>query len=219
MRTITFVNQSTVVTKADAQAAVAALQTQVTRDFLPAWGITATLALGDANAHGEKIFILDTSDQAGALGYHKVDKFLSPVGFVFAKTTQDDGETWQSCASHELLEQLADPWVFSTVLALWRGNITLLALEVCDPVESDVYKIDGVEMSNFVLPNWFEKQGQSPVDFLRKLRAPLTLTSGGYQSWTRNLLNWQQTSAPEHSHIHGDFSRPTRRRMSHSNRI
>ena len=84
------INSSTVLTDDDVLGAVAALQTQVHRDFAPAWGIDAEVV---GVAKGKKppvgswwLAVLDDSDQAGALGYHDVTNEGLPLGKVFAGT-------------------------------------------------------------------------------------------------------------------------------------
>ena len=67
---IAVINASTVLTDQEIQAALPALQTQVHRDFAPAWGIDADLNLvpkGQKPAPGAWwLVILDNSDSAGA---------------------------------------------------------------------------------------------------------------------------------------------------------
>lgn len=215
MRQITIVNQSPLVSPADLAVAVAALQIQVTRDFAPAWGISAQLqASTDPKAPGEKIFLLDTSDQVGALGYHELGADHAPVGFVFVKTTIDAGDHWQATLSHELLEQLLDPDANAAAIVVWKGRQTAMAYEACDAVENDEYLLSGVPVSNFLLPGWFAPGFRGPVDFMGTLRAPLTLSHGGYVAYTRDLRTWQQTFAghcPEHQRKTEPFSRRHRR--------
>jgi hypothetical protein len=52
-----------------------------------------------------------------------------------------------------------------------------------DPVEEDTFLVDGVQMSNFVHPSWFEPFKHPPgtkFDHLGLLKAPFTMTKGGY---------------------------------------
>lgn len=67
-----------VITDNDVKKVVPALQTQVSRDFAPAWGIDADLVFVPK---GKKppakywwLVMLDNSDQAGALGYHDLTR-------------------------------------------------------------------------------------------------------------------------------------------------
>lgn len=223
MRTITIVNQSSVVSGADFASAVAACQRQVNEHFGPAWGglsaqLIAATAVSPQAPHdvaGECIYVLDDSDQQGALGYHALTPGDAPIGYCFAKTSLDAGDPWQTTLSHELLEQMADPYIDTCVevelpqagsrggvFGLFghrQGQLALVMYEVADPVENDTYSIDGVPMSNFVLPAWFQSPNTpgvaGPFDYLGKLTAPLTLTPGGYISYATRLGAWQQLNA------------------------
>lgn len=204
MRTIVVINQSTVVPQPEFEAAVVAVQKQILEHFAPSWaGLSAELCIeagqpGTPQAPGaETIYVLDDSDQQDALGYHEIARGDVPVGFVFAKTSKDAGDPWQTTLSHEVLEQLADPFTSTCAVVPFQGRPAAIEYEVADPVENDTYLIDGVPVSNFVLPAWFQDPSvaKGPFDYLRKLTAPLTLTPGGYVAYTRNLRSWQEVDA------------------------
>ncbi len=219
MRTIAVVNQSSLVTPAALAQAVRALQLQVTAHFAPVWGLLCTLFAAAAPQPGqESIYLLDNTDQADALGYHTADpKADQPVGYVFVKTTLDAGDAWTATLSHELLEQLADPWVCNTAIAPWQGRQAALAWEVADPVENDEYVINGVRVSNFILPGWFDPQlaAGTHVDYMNTLAGrPLTMSPGGYVAYTTDLTSWQQSFAercPAHQRVLQRYSRRHRR--------
>jgi hypothetical protein len=200
MITIAIVNESTVVADADMPAVVAALQKQVEEHFWPAWGLDAELTFAPKSAARPpgawRLVILDDSDQADALGYHETTEAGLPLGKVFARTTMQDGGSWTVTASHELLEMLADPEINLSVF-VQDGEATgkLYAYEVCDAVEEASYVIDGVQVSDFVLPSYFEPgipafagtgsgaRPAAPFDFLKRLAKPLpALLPGGYLS-------------------------------------
>src|SRR5579884_2751040 len=191
MIAVAVINESTAVTDADMPAVVAALQKQVSSEFAAAWGIDAALHWIPKEIQPNQAFwqlvILDDSDQADALGYHETTADGLPLGKVFARTTLQDGGQWSVTASHELLEMLADPEInLSVFVQDGATSGRLYAYEVCDPVENDVYLIDGIAVSDFVLPSWFEPATAgvtppAPFDFLKQLRAPLpALLPGGY---------------------------------------
>ena len=201
---VAVINASTVVADADVQAAVPALQTQVSRDFASAWGIDAELSFVPSGATPPAgiwwLTILDNSDQAGALGYHDVTPDGLPLGKVFAGTDLQSGSSWTVTASHELLEMLADPEINLTVFAQADNTSgRLYAYEVCDACEADSlgYSINGTLVSDFVFPAWFETSraaSSAQFDFGKKITAPLQLLAGGYigvfdvtsgQGWTQ----------------------------------
>lgn len=217
MRTIHLVNQSPLVSLQQLVRVARALQVQAHQHFAPIWGIDASVlpVNGNIPQQGETIYLLDNSDQADALGYHQLTQGDVPVGFCFVKTTMDAGDQWTATLSHEFLEMLADPFINQTAIAPWGALPTALALEACDPVENHEYPILGMAMSNFIYPQWFQEglPNGTKCDYLGKSQ-PLTLTAGGYQAYTTDLSNWQQTfgdKCPKHQQQPAKYSRRGRR--------
>lgn len=202
-------NLSSVIEDADVQAALPAFQKQVTRDFAGSdWGIDAKLVFvphGGKTPQGAWLLgIFDNADQAGALGYHDLTRSGLPLGKVFAKTTIDDGGLWTVTFSHELLEMLADPNINLCAFDEEAGR--LYAYEVCDAVEADDlgYDIDGVTVSDFVLPSWFEPMHVGKHErfaFKSTVTAPFQLLPGGYIGYfdLDGGRGWQQLTAREAS--------------------
>ncbi len=196
-------NLSTVIKDVAVAQALPALQQQVSADFCGTWGIDATLQFigrkAKVPAGGWLLGIFDDADQAGALGYHDLTKAGLPLGKVFAKTTLADGGLWTVTFSHELLEMLADPNI--NLCAFDEGNRRLYAYEVCDAVEADKlgYAINGVTVSDFVLPGWFEPTHIAKNErfaFKSRVTAPFQLLPGGYISYyDLHGGGWQQLTA------------------------
>jgi len=192
MTTIAIKNQSTVLTDTQVQTAVTALQIQVTRDWAPVWRTTATLIFLNKNqavpAGAWPIYILDTSDVSGALGYHDESATGVPYGRIFAKDAARYGYSWTVTLSHELLEMLADPNVNLTVFRQTGATTgTIYGYEVCDAVEADAmgYKINNILVSNFVYPSWYDQYqtvSGNQYDYGRRLTAPFQVGTGGYVS-------------------------------------
>jgi hypothetical protein len=205
---VAVINASTVRTDAAVQAAVPALHTQVHRDFLPAWGVDADLTFvpKDHQPPGGMwwLSILDNTDQAGALGYHDVTSEGLPLGKVFAGTDKQYGLSWTVTASHELLEMLGDPDInLSAFVQTGYNTASLYSYEVCDPCEMDEqgYEINGVKVSDFVYPSWFEgfrQPGSTQFDHQKQINAPLKLLPGGYCSVMEipTGLGWYQINEP-----------------------
>jgi hypothetical protein len=205
---VSIINDSTVVTDDECRKLTEALQTQVSRDFAPAWHIDAKLVFvpkGQAPAAGTWwLSILDSTDRAGALGHHDLTPDGLPIGKSFAGTDKHYGFEWTVTASHELLEMLANPDINMAVLVHpEQGDAKLYAYEVCDPCEddADAYSIDGVKVCNFVYPTYFESFHHAPstkFDHLGTLTGPVpTVLPGGYIS-TFDLTGsakWHQVSA------------------------
>jgi hypothetical protein len=161
-----------------------ALQKFYNTCFYPSWGYhvrlrnTTTRALPKPDEW--QIIYLDDADEADALGYHDLTLNGQPYSKVFTKTTVENGESVSVTACHELCEMVLDP-----VANLWADDLrgTAWAYEACDAVEEDTFDVDGVAMSNFVTPAYFEPFDHpigTRFDFLGKLDAPFTMTLGGY---------------------------------------
>ena len=204
---ISILNASQVLKDSQVQAVIPALQTQVSKDFAPAWGIDADLIFVPKGSRPEPdswwIALLDDSDQAGALGYHDVTPEGLPIGKVFAGSDMKYGYQWTVTASHECLEMLADPEINLTVFVQTDANGgKLYAYEVCDACEADQfgYKINGVLVSDFVYPSWFEgfrKPGSTQFDYGKRIGKPFQLLKGGYIGVydIKSGTGWHQVTA------------------------
>ncbi len=183
--TISIVNQSKIVINSILKRVVIpAMQKQITRDFEPVWGWGANLKF-NTRKFDMKVIIKDTAGKGGYLGYHI--KSGKPVTYIFAKDDIADSGEYSSTLSHELLEMIADPGVNLYAIGKFRDGgrkkSGLYGLEVCDPVEANYYKIDGVTVSDFVRPEWFEpehKKGRMKMDHMGVVDAPFMLAEGGY---------------------------------------
>src|SRR5262245_30340894 len=150
---VAFLNRSTVISDDEAHALMRALQVQVSQDFAPVWGLDAKLtyvASEDTLSWKTQwnLLLLDTSDEANALGYHDLTPEGRALGKVFAKTTLVEGASVTVCASHELLEMLLDPYINLTSFDDKRG--CFVAYEASDAVEADDcgYLVNGVMVSD-----------------------------------------------------------------------
>lgn len=186
---IAFVNQATVPLGVDFDALIAACQRFVNECFAPVWGTPATLVKADKLSPGQwGMIFLDSADAPGALGYHDLTwetdvngvRTKWPISKVFVETTIHAGEKVSVTACHELAEMLVDPaiatWVLGPRGALW-------AYEMCDAVESLEFEIDGIAMSDFVFPSYFEKfraPNSARFDYLNKVTKPFQILPGGY---------------------------------------
>lgn len=80
--------------------------------------------------------------------------FIDPVTGVPWATVATSGTaypSWSSAFSHELIEMLVDP----TTTRSYTHNPSEGNLEVADPVEHRAYRLDGLWVSDFVLPAWY----------------------------------------------------------------
>lgn len=183
---IAITNQTTVLTDDQVKAVIPALQRQVTEHYKAYWQQDATLnfiAKGDPLPAGWwELVVIDDPDLAGALGYHDLSSQGTPLGKVFAKLDLESGQSWTVTMSHELLEMLGDPWIY-TCAADDSGKV--YALEVADAVEADElgYEIDNVLVSDFVTPKWFSDAVEGDrYSFQKHVAKPFELALGGYIS-------------------------------------
>lgn len=104
------------------------------------------------------VYIWDHVDVPGALGYHDQNFKGIPFGFVFTDVSGHLNEDVSVTLSHEALELIADPEVNLLVAGPHPGQPNRLVFhwfEMCDAVQAESYELDGVAVSNFVLPLYF----------------------------------------------------------------
>jgi hypothetical protein len=127
------------------------------------------------------IRILDKSE--AGLGVH-LDKNRKPFAEVQA------GKDWSITASHELLEMLVDPLGNRLISdpdidpAFDRHQVQYL-VEVGDPCEVFAYQINGISVSDFVTPEYYDANAPAgtALDLLNQLNTPLEVPQGCYISW------------------------------------
>jgi len=179
--TVACINKATVGLGAPFDKLTATLQKCYDQYFLPVWGYPLTLYNTDKEKPTDWQFIyFDNADTAGALGYHDLTHNGQPISKIFVKTTLADNQVVSVTACHELFEMAIDP-----LANLWAeaADGTEYAYEMSDPVEEDTFLVDGVAMSNFVHPSWFEPFKHPPgtkFDHLGRLTKPFSMTKGGY---------------------------------------
>ena len=178
---IACINKATVDLGVPFDKLTATLQKCFDEQFLPVWGYPVKLYNTDAPKPSDWQFVyFDDADTAGALGYHELTHDGQPISKVFVQTTLAVNELVSVTACHELFEMVIDP-----LANLWAEapDGTEYAYEMSDPVEQDTFLVDGIEMSNFVHPSWFEPFKHPPgtkFDHLGLLKKPFSMTKGGY---------------------------------------
>ena len=178
------------------QMTIQAINQQIAGDFEPYWSLGARLRLEGrsgkkpskndlADMRGDAVLYLwSGSDVPGALGYHDANNRGIPYGFVFTELSKKLGENWTVTLSHEALELIADPEANLLVQGPHPANPNLAVFhwyEMCDAVQAETYKIDGVEVSNFVLPLYFTGGDElgSRNDYLGRIHNGKSLQSFG----------------------------------------
>jgi hypothetical protein len=180
----------------DAQTVIRAINRQIAGDFAPAWGMTGELRLEGRGGRQPRqqqptemrgdavIYLWDKVDVDDALGYHDRNHRGVPFGFVFTELSQELGESWSVTLSHEVLELLGDPQVNLLVAGphpTEPERDVFFWFEMADAVQAESYLIDGVEVSNFLLPLYFtgEDETAGRNDFLGRLYRGKPLGSFG----------------------------------------
>lgn len=172
----------------DLDSLIAALQKFVDTCVVPVWGTPAKLVRSTGFLPGAwAVVFLDTADAPGALAYHDLTPDGFPLSKVFVQTILSDKSSVSAAASHELVEMLVDP-----AINLWSNGPeqgVFYAYESADPVEEESFPIDGIDMTDFVYPSYFEdfrKPDSTQFDFAKKVTQPFQILKGGYQIVFKN---------------------------------
>jgi hypothetical protein len=205
------------VTNADVATMTAAIASQIQSDVAPIWGrAPATVTFyTDSTAvppGAYVIAIVDTipTQPTGVVGGHTEGQAGQIMGVVAAQPDLTNGGQvltgdWSvsSTLSHEVVEMFIDP-----SCNMWAndGKGSVYSLEVCDPVEAPTYTINGVQVSNFVTPAWFDPLAPAGAQFdkLGLLTAGFSILPGGYmtyesasgkpqQQWGAAYPGWRKT--------------------------
>jgi len=198
---LALVSESATVRAGEVMKVAAALQKQAIRDLAPIWNVSATVdafaRLEDVPLDYWPIILRDDIDVPGAAGIH-LDNNGQPFALVTASNRLD---VWSLTAAHESCEMLVDPFGNRLVAGQsphpQQDRVSFL-VEVCDPSEAAqfAYSINGVLVSDFYTPNFFDPTPASGVrySFTGAVTQPRTILRGGYLSWVDLRTNhwWQQ---------------------------
>ena len=157
------------ISDAELQQVIRAINRQIREDFQPYWSIGATLRLegrsvdrpdkaSNADTRGDAvIYLWDEADVDDALGYHAANNAGIPFGFVFTSISKEMNEPWSVTLSHEAMELIGDPETNLLVMGPHptEDRDVFHWFEMCDAVQDESYQIDGVAVSNFLLPLYF----------------------------------------------------------------
>ncbi|MEY2631400.1 MAG: hypothetical protein RIR00_54 [Pseudomonadota bacterium] len=193
---ISIINRSASLPDIELQTAIRAINRQIREDFQPYWSFGATLRLEGAigstadtvnlpDMRGDAVlYIVDAADTSEAYGWHFRNNSGIPYGFVFLDLCKKLGENWTVTLSHEALELIGDAQVNMLVSGPHPANPdhqVFHAFEMCDAVQAETYLIDGVEVSNFVLPLYFTSGNETGGrnDFLGNTHNGSSLSSFG----------------------------------------
>ena len=183
------------------QNVIRAINRQIEEDFKPHWNRSAILRLEgyvgskpsmdkQINVKGDAvIYVWNKSIGNDAVGYHDLNGAGIPFGFVFLDVAKEIGEPWSVTLSHETLELLGDPEINLLVAGPHPDRKEKRQVfhwyEMCDAVQDDKYEIDGVMVSNFVLPLYFTKgeEFKGRNDFMGTNLKSFGVNPGGYSGF------------------------------------
>lgn len=176
-------NKATTPLGVDLDKLIKAMQVYIDKHIVPVWATPAKLVKSTDFVPGAwAIVFLDDADQPGALAYHDLTPDGLPQSKVFVKTTLDNGDLVSVSTSHELVEMLVDPAI--NLMTTGPDPKAVYAYESADPVEALSFKVNGIPMSDFVYPSYFEdfhKPKSVKFDHLGKVTKPFQILAGGYQ--------------------------------------
>jgi hypothetical protein len=171
------------------------------KDFAPVWGTNQVdIDLVDhAPRNGIEVLIVPQGPIQGALVYHTVVNG-EPEIVDYAGINDLYGYSNSVSITHEIEELLADPmtsafnqgWPYQYVSAqMPDGSQQQIPMpkdsvwiqEVADPVEAYAFRVDGVSISDFVTPNWWNDEVAGGFDYMHIVGSPYTLAYGGYASF------------------------------------
>ncbi len=214
---ISLVNHSKVISDEEVQQVIRAINRQIRDDFEPYWSFGATLRLEGpigqrarvsslSDMRGDAVlYLLDGVNALGATGWHLANYRDIPYGFVFLGLCDQIKEAWSITLSHEALELVGDPMTNLLVEGNHpadRRRRVFHMFEMCDAVQAESYSLDGILLSNFVLPSYFslgEQKGRRN-DFLGRHHDGKTLESfgmnpGGYLNiFDPRTSRWEQAA-------------------------
>jgi hypothetical protein len=195
-------NESTLLSAADFQSCLAAVNAQLASEFRAAWGIEASVVPAPAGTNLDlpghyNVAFKDRSDVAGDLGYHVEESTGYPAAYIFLADCAANGDPRGTVTfSHEVLEMLVDPGANLSA----QGPAGIFAYETCDVTEGDTYLApNGVKISNFVYPAYFQTNwpaGSRQFDQLKLITQPFEIRPGGYSD-VLGANGWVTTWGPE----------------------
>jgi hypothetical protein len=206
---------------------VAALQTQVTRDFAPEWSTDAIIAAVPFEAIPAgycPVIVQDTLDSEGASGLHRAHSDEAPYILL------PYGPSWSLTASHLVLQMLANPTGAARrpgpSITSGQGTVEYF-IDVCAPCQdiAAAYAIDGIVVSDFCTRRFFGGPSApalgvatlgAAASFTGAVREPFRPVARGLLTWLADdgLLYQARADETGQSRVYGGFSAANRGSLS-----
>ncbi|WP_413674378.1 hypothetical protein ACEN9H_08445 [Massilia cellulosiltytica] len=174
---------------ADVYRVAAAIQQQVLAHFARDWHLSAGVAVQSEPSDGVVPVFIVSDDLGGLAGFHMLKN-----GWPYAVVRY--GPTWSVAASHEVLELIADPTGDRTALGNWSGGPCSYVVEVCDPCQLVNYPCNGVLVSDFCLPAYYEQNPPpgSQLSWCNAIKGPKQVLPGGTLAWITQTSQLMQAT-------------------------
>jgi serine protease len=157
---------------------IRAVNRQLREDFAPYWHMHGDLRLDQSmGPAGDRVrphlglrgdgilYLMNRVDPQAALGYHERHNLGVPYGMVFLDVSAELEKNthaehpWSITLSHEAMELVADPQVNLMCKGPHpdptKSYEVFHWFEMSDAVQAESYLIDGIAVSNFLLPTYF----------------------------------------------------------------
>jgi hypothetical protein len=189
----------------EVQAWIKAQNVQFDKHFGPAWSVGAsvkyrTKTSSDPDASKDALIILAPVDVAGALGYHDWSPEGVPFGIVDPAISAASGEAWTVTGSHEAMELALDPFCNLNAQGPHptASRDVFHWFEASDACQADAYSIGAIQVSNFLLPDYFTTQNEGkPTNYLKLPLDSFGVRRGGYVGFYDPKLGKHVTYMPK----------------------
>ena len=206
VETVYVVNHAThYISDREIKADIPAWELAANRDFAPIWHtpqVRIVFKGREKPPAGAIVAVFKSNGPIqGALAFHEVVRG-NPAIVVYAGTGRYYGFDNSVSFTHELFEMLDDhpagtianqgwpyPYMYVGEQQIRMTKGTVWSQEVSDAVEAYDYKLNGVRISDFVTPNWYNDHVAITrggfYDFLGVVQQPFSVVRGGYACfWT-----------------------------------
>ncbi len=181
---VALVSKNSVSPGIGATALAAALNAQIARHVGPAWGLPAVQVYPSGGIPAGQWGIIltddpDTGHPGASLGYREVSAAGTPLGHLFVRPTIAAGLKVSVVASRILIGMLTNP---HGGLAAQGLDGSFIAVDPISPVRDRTYLLNGVVVSDFVFPAWYQSDrpaGSTRFSLLKSVTAPFAKTAGG----------------------------------------